>query len=854
MESNDSDDIGQHIDRSYESMNMTFETAEELIEYAKKEEWGQDVIESALRTRFPNYETPATLNGGNISSAVVQNPAKREELFNKYLEHLKSQNWGSSTIKNIKINVEETYLRMQTKNPLISKEKRAGYGLVVGRIQSGKTAHMLGLSFRAIDTTLSHTKYPYDTVIILSGLLEDLRKQTFQRLTNTGIDNVKFLPEKNDFSDNNDAVKKELDDSLEDDEPIILVIKKNHIVVEALIDYFADDELVNQLKERRVLIIDDECDHASIDSTHTETQEKAEKEITATNRAVRGLIKSLNSSKPITWYIGYTATPYSNLLLDPEPEYIASDDYGPSLFPRDMIHCLPKPTGHSDNEYFFSKKGDFHIIKFESPEFDSGVEREHLRKLINLHVLTKLIREQTLIEKPRDEEEENIDIKKMKHSTMIHTEVETEQHSRIAKIVSELKDELSETNDDALFTQLDVLVDKYYPQFKSQYDERKQSIEASKYMYLRRYYSKIDIVKLNAEKDEEDEEYRYPQALNYQAGVGFSHIVIGGQKLARGLTIEDLVLVWFDRTPKTPNYDTLLQMARWCGYRGTFLPLVRIFMGEDTILNFSLIAEVERRLRADLLKFTKDTDPLKEVQWIREYKGMRISARASPNATPNENSSAKKLLDPEFHISNLHVRTHKPELKTIQFGIYTKFETLHDDFEDEFSTSTLDDRFTFARIPWKEIEPLIKFYLEKYQKSHKSKKFLKNLLVEIGSSDLLSDEWNVGLFQPKEGDIQDQFTLSELGFKTPEENLIKIPKQASKIDYKPGQTSRELPLVCVYLENPSQTQSGIPIYDNNGEPIVMLSFYLPEKALGKTFEEWARPGAPDKNESAEEEE
>jgi hypothetical protein len=854
MESNDSDDIGQHIDRSYESMNMTFETAEELIEYAKKEEWGQDVIESALRTRFPNYETPATLNGGNISSAVVQNPAKREELFNKFLEHLKSQNWGSSTIKNIKINVEETYLRMQTKNPLISKEKRAGYGLVVGRIQSGKTAHMLGLSFRAIDTTLSHTKYPYDTVIILSGLLEDLRKQTFQRLTNTGIDNVKFLPEKNDFSDNNDAVKKELDDSLEDDEPIILVIKKNHIVVEALIDYFADDELVNQLKERRVLIIDDECDHASIDSTHTETEEKAnQSEITATNRAVRGLIKSLTISKPITWYIGYTATPYSNLLLDPEPEYIASDDYGPSLFPRDMIHCLPKPTGHSDNEYFFSERGDFHIVTFESPDFGSAVERSYLRKLINLHVLTKLIREQTLIEKPRDEEE-NIDIKKMKHSTMIHTEVETEQHSRIATIVSELKDELSETNDDALFTQLDVLIDKYYPQFKSQYDVRKQSIEASKYIYLRPYYSEINIIKLNAEKDEEDEEYRYPQALNYQAGVGFSHIVIGGQKLARGLTIEDLVLVWFDRTPKTPNYDTLLQMARWCGYRGAFLSLIRIFMGEDTILNFSLIAEVERRLRADLLKFTKDTDPLKEVQWIREYKGMRISARASPNATKNKNASAENFLDPEFHISNLHVRDDKSELARIQFEIYSKFENLYDEFEDDFFPPSLDDRFTLASISWKEIEPLIRLYLEKYQKSHKSKKFLKKLLIEIQSSDLLSEEWNVGLFQPKEGTTQDEFTLSELGFKTPKENLIKIPKHASKIDYNPGQTSRELPLMCIYLENPNQTQSGIPIYDNNDQPIVMLSFYLPEKALSPVFIEWSRPGAPDKNESAEEEE
>jgi hypothetical protein len=233
---------------------------------------------------------------------------------------------------------------------------------------------------------------------------------------------------------------------------------------------------------------------------------------------------------------------------------------------------------------------------------------------------------------------------------------------------------------------------------------------------------------------------------------------------------------------------------------------------------------------------------------------MRISARASPNATKNKNASAENFLDPEFHISDLHVRDSKSELARIQFEIYSKFENLYDEFEDEFSTVSLDERFMLTGIPWKKIEPLIQLYLEKYQKSHKSKKFLKDLLIEIKSSDLLSDEWNVGLFQPKEGITQDEFTLSELGFKTPKENLIEIPKQASKIDYKSGQTSRELPLMCIYLENPDQTQSGIPIYDNNDQPIVMLSFYLPEKALSPVFIEWARPGAPDKNESAEEEE
>lgn len=840
-----SDDLDDRLDRARKA--NAADTIDELRAFAKSDGWSDEELAEAIRTRFPEHDNKSSTASTTVTAHSVNplTPSNTAGFFEQYLNHLRAQNWGESTVESVKDSVEETYLRIQTKNPTVESQERAGYGLVVGRIQSGKTAHMLGLSFRAIDTTLSHTEQrPYDTIIILSGLLEDLRKQTYNRLKKSDIDGIIYLPQGSDFSEKNDAAKDELLGALEQDQPLVLVIKKNHTVLESLCEYLNDDELNSYLQDRRVLVIDDECDHASIDSTHSESEKTSDATaITATNRAVRSLIKILEVSRRVPWYIGYTATPYSNLLMNPQPDYVAINQYGPSLFPRDMIHCLPKPDGHSDNEYFFSKKGEDNIVQYESPEPDSSNERKHLKELVHLHVLAKLIREQRLKVKHSENEWKKPDLEKIKQSTMIHTEVETDQHLRVADLVSTIKDELSQTKDTTLFVELDHLVLKRYPDFLSQYTERKTAIVTSKYLGLKDYYTGITVVKLNAEKDDGDSEFTYPKALNYKENEGFSHIVVGGQKLSRGLTIESLVLVWFDRAPKTPNYDTLLQMARWCGYRNEFRPLMRLFMGSDTILYFQLIADVESRLRAGLLQFTKDTDPLAVVQWIREYKGMRISARASPDVEPNPNPSDEKFLDAEFHIKHLHERDDTNDLKKIQFSLYEKTDDIYDLYDDDFEASQINNEYQIVESEWAQIKGLIELYETSYKKNNLSKRFLRNLLVEVGESEDLSDRWNIAIYRPSMGEEYDQkFILSNLGYKVPPENHLKIPKNADKIDYPIGINEREYPLLVIYLENPKQKTSGVPIYFDNGYPIVMLSFYLPEGKISRKFLEFARPG------------
>lgn len=806
------------------------ENLDQLQTLSERYGWTHEEFIRERDRRFPTREEP-------MDDHLSPIPEKPTNVFEAYLHHLNLQDWGEEVVESIKNEVEETYLRMMVKSQLIKKVERAGYGLVVGRIQSGKTAHMLGLSFRAMDPSLHDVGEQYDTVIIMSGLLEDLRKQTLGRLQKTEIEDIIFLPKNGDFSSKNQQAKDELIDAFDRDAPLILVIKKNHLVLEALIEYLSEPELIFSINQRKILIIDDECDHASIDSTFSEIEKENSTSITATNRAVRKLILACSDSRPNCWYVGYTATPYSNLLMDPEPEY-QSTEYGGSLFPRDLIYCLPPPDNHTDNEDFFGENSEKYLVPTESPEKGSAEERAHLRKLIHLHVLTKLIRHQINVNKGKG--------RVRKHSTMIHTDVETDYHLQIATICKELlDDDLTQSTDAVLFSKLDGHAISTYPEMYHLYEERKRKIMESEHLSLKKYYDEIIVVKLNSDKDDDQEqEYTFPQELNYSNQESFSHIVVGGQKLSRGLTIEDLVIVWFDRTAAVPNYDTLLQMARWCGYRNEFLSIIRLHMSVESIQNFTLIREVEIRLRTDLRKFTKDTNPLREIQWIREYNGMRISARASPNTITR--TSNQTVLQCEFQIKHLPNQEEQSELKRAQHNLYTQVELLWDKFGDDAVASLFHEDFKIMKISWVEVRHFVETYASSLKSTTTSTRYLSKLLKECDVKPELSSEWTLAVFFPNSGKASDDeiFQLSTLGFRHENEIHLKIPDQAAIADFSPSQLKRQQPMLCLFIEDPALKQAGgLSVYEDNGVPIILPSFFLPEHHLSPTFIDFARPGA-----------
>ena len=260
-------------------------------------------------------------------------------------------------------------------------------------------------------------------------------------------------------------------------------------------------------------------------------------------------------------------------------------------------------------------------------------------------------------------------------------------------------------------------------------------------------------------------------------------------------------------------------------------------MNTDTIEHFLLITEVERKLRADLLKFTKDTDPLEEVQWIREYNGMAITGRAPKNLT--ENPSKSKVISPEFMLDQLPENYSATDSKTTQETIFDAFEYLELIHSGDFVQA--HSEFEIAPTSIEFIQSFLDTYRSAYEKSCDCKKYLDQLLVEISESESLS-EWNLVIHEATHGRKLSGHKVSTLGFKKELINHIRYPNITPRVDFASGVNFREKPMLCIFLEDPSHNIAGHNVYNDNDIPIVMIGFFLPPKSISAAFIEMARPG------------
>ena len=209
-------------------------------------------------------------------------------------------------------------------------------GLVLGRVQSGKTANFTGVIAKAADCN-------YRFFIILSGTTKMLRLQTQKRierdLTNAAPGKWIWLTRRDiagDFGDNplgninlilgNRSVR------------TIAVIKKNTAILRRLIDWIAGGTDLLK-RDCPLLVIDDEADQASIPTGSSMTFD----DLTTINKRIVELI----SVTPKIAYVGYTATPFANVLIDP--------NYEENLYPRSFIYSLPTPSDYFGPERIFGR-------------------------------------------------------------------------------------------------------------------------------------------------------------------------------------------------------------------------------------------------------------------------------------------------------------------------------------------------------------------------------------------------------------------------------------------------------------------------------------------------------------------
>jgi hypothetical protein len=478
-------------------------------------------------------------------------------------------------------------------------------GLVLGYVQSGKTTNFISVIAKAADAG-------YRIFIVLSGITENLRSQTQSRVDSSLIDQAserwyRLTDIDSDFRQTKENAAALLGAS---DLRFIAVVKKNPARLRRLRDWL-DAAGPIQLANCPILLIDDEADQASID-------------VGPKGRASRinGLMREI-LRKPKAAYVAYTATPFANLLMETGDQE--------NLYPRDFIVPLPEPDGYFGSERIF---GLPEKVDHDDPESDglnlvrtiSSNESKSLRpptgkgavygwqpsvepglrEAIDWFVLATAAR--------RVRGRGNI------HSSMLlHTSMLAEAHVRLAKAATDyltiLESDIS-VNDSESTSRL-----------REMWEGETVLVPSSDFGYDHLSFGEIEPQLLPVLKSVRVvvDNYLSNDRLAYDDETPSTAIVVGGNTLSRGLTLEGLVSSYFVRSASA--YDTLLQMGRWFGYRKGYEDLVRIWMTAELQSWFMDLSLVEADIRREILRYEMENlTPGDVAVRIRSHPSMAITA------------------------------------------------------------------------------------------------------------------------------------------------------------------------------------------------------------------------------------
>jgi hypothetical protein len=514
-------------------------------------------------------------------------------------------------------------------------------GLVVGHVQSGKTGNYTGLICKAADAG-------YKIIIVLAGLHNNLRAQTQIRLDEgflgfATIADADELPavgvglidkdvsvrpnaatnrsEKGDF---NTAVAAKMNISPEQ-RPWLFVVKKNKTVLERLLHWIrnrvanhVDPETGRKLVTNLpLLVIDDESDHGSVDTGEDVVDENGNPDLEHQPKTINRLIRSILHHFSRKAYVGYTATPFANIFIHDRGE---TQDHGPDLFPAAFITNLAAPSNYVGPGRVF---GSASSTPEELPLVRPLTEEEFQPWMPSKTTTSPEIKPHKNGHRPRWKGEDRVPdslaeairsfiyacaVRKLRgqgsrHSSMlIHvtrfTSVQSEVVTQVAEYVRDLKGRFTRGIE---LAELEASMCKEY---EDTFVPGMQAIRSAlvEGETLRDYpwddlctvlpdvLSDIRVREINGTAKD---------ALDYAEndGTGLKVIAIGGDKLARGLTLEGLCTSYFLRTARM--YDTLMQMGRWFGYRDGYLDVCRLYTSQEMVEWFGHIADAAEELRQE---------------------------------------------------------------------------------------------------------------------------------------------------------------------------------------------------------------------------------------------------------------
>jgi hypothetical protein len=499
-------------------------------------------------------------------------------------------------------------------------------GLVVGDVQSGKTASYAALICKAADAG-------YRMVILLAGTLENVRRQTQERLdaafvgldsrdflardqlkhkTHIGVghidsrrDGIVFTSRDRDFRA---AIASALSISLNSvKEPVLVVAKKNKSVLSNLATWL---RTMNADRQGRIdvslLLIDDEADNASI-NTRLDPNET-----TAINKAIRDLLALFRRSS----YVGFTATPFANIFIDPTS---TDEMLGDDLFPSDFIHLLQAPTNYVGTDRVFPPMDPEQSEAGEAEAWAAGIRTiedvddwlpidhksyavpgpipESLLDALRQFLMTCALRDLRVKDRV-DGHEKGIHrsmLVNVSRFTAIQNQVADQIHVELDRIRDQVRlyGKLKASEAAMRSPEIATLQGVFEKEFAGEGFEWIEVLAI-----LHDAISPIRVQPVNQGTGAASLDYSIAREAP-----GVRVIAVGGNSLSRGLTLEGLCVSYFLRNSRA--YDTLLQMSRWFGYRDGYSDLCRIWLTAEAEGWYRHVTDATNELKRDFARMRR---------------------------------------------------------------------------------------------------------------------------------------------------------------------------------------------------------------------------------------------------------
>lgn len=600
----------------------------------------------ALEERFTVY-APEHRTLGTDDNHVAWLPSKRGTLTWRYWDRYRiylDERMPPSGVASVDRVTEDVLQRLEDPDRPGMWDRR---GLVMGHVQSGKTANYCGLICKAADAG-------YKVIIVLSGIHNSLRSQTQIRMDEgflgfmsepSASASQAFRPagvgridagivantatnrmERGDFSRtvaNQFGIHP-------GGMPLLFVTKKNVSVLRNLNNWIAsctnaEDPATQRrfIRDVPVLVIDDEADLASIDTRMQEVDENGnpdpEHDPTETNRQIRGLLRAFEKVA----YVGYTATPFANI-------YIYDRGYttklGDDLFPRSFIVSIPPPSNYMGPARVFGVAEDqdagleevtpLPVVRIVTDHAETDAVDEtrgwmpprltartqHEPRYQGNSCVPPSLREATLAFILATAARTIRGCKPLHNTMLIHvvryTRVQERVAGQVEATLKEVVQRLKHGDGSRSPSMADEFSELWHRDFELTTDRCRDILsdeaglprwqEVAERLLTVVSSIRVKIINGSAGDVLDYEEHRE---------TGMNVIAIGGDKLSRGLTLEGLTCSYFLRASRM--YDTLMQMGRWFGYREHYADLCRLYTTAELLEWFTHITTASEELQRE---------------------------------------------------------------------------------------------------------------------------------------------------------------------------------------------------------------------------------------------------------------